>query len=204
LDTLAGAQELQAQLERIMQGDKVEFPTTPSEELALVNRAKATLPALVAAIEASNDPTKLEEMLLLNDSLTELVKKIETTKPLRPSLSLNGLSNGSATHSEITESTPGTPFSAGVRSPTLNSLNSFSSLSSLASPRTINADEDDIPVTPKLDKGKGKAVIHDEPLSFSIGSDEEDGKIIPEPRGAAAADEAIGSPTDSRYILIPM
>lgn len=65
-------------------------------------------------------------------------------------------------------------------------------------------DEDDIPVTPKLDKGKGKAVIHDEPLSFSIGLDEEDGKIIPEPRGTAAADEALGSPTDSRYILIQM
>lgn len=204
LDTLTGAQELYAQLEQIAKGEKVEAVFSPSEEVALVNRAKATLPALVAAIEASNDPMKLEEMLVLNDSLTELIKKIETTKPLRPSLSLHGLSNGSLARSETTGSAPGTPFSAGIRSPTLTSVNSYSSLTSFSSPLVTSVkqeDDDDAPVTPRLNKGKGKAILHDEPHSFSVGSDEEDGKIIPEPRGAAVADETLGSPTDSRYVL---
>jgi len=58
------------------------------------------------------------------------------------------------------------------------------------------SDEDDMPSTPRLDKGKGKAVHREEPESFLVEGDE--GKIIPEP--GAAVDENIGSPTDSRYV----
>ena len=143
----------------------------------------------MAAIEASNDPNQLEEMLFHNDSITDLVKKFEVLKPRRPSLRLSGL-NGSFLSSDLTGSTPGTPsFSAGIRSPSLSQ--SLSSISSASSPLAAQ-NEDDEPITPRLDKGKGKA-IHHEDLSL-VG---QDGKIIPEP-GSAITDEVEGSPTDSR------
>ncbi|KAG8824252.1 hypothetical protein FRC17_009140 [Serendipita sp. 399] len=186
-DTLAGAQELRAQLETILQSGNGESIMPLSEELILLDRARATLPALVAAIEASNDPNKLEEMLILNDSLTDLIKQMESRRPVRPSLSLNGL-NGTSRHSDAPGSTPGTPsFSPGIRSPLSQSFSSFSSIT------PSNGADDDEPVTPRLDKGKGKAIHHDE---FAIGAGE-DGKIIPEP-GSATADDPLGSPTDSR------
>lgn len=148
---------------------------------ALLNRAKASLPELVAAIEASNDPNKLEEMLLLNDALTELIKKVESFKPLRPSLVTNGLSNGSFM------SVPGSGTSAGFLSPSLNPISSMSNLS------ISEEDDDDLPLTPRLDKGKGKAVHHEEPESEFVN---ENGKIIPEP--GSAVEEHAGSPTDTR------
>lgn len=169
-----------------------------ADELAILNRAKASLPPLIAAIESSNDPNKLEEMLLLNDSITDLIKQVEASKPSRPSLVLNGLRNGSYARSDVSGSTPGTPsFSAGVLSPTLERAFSNSSLSSLTSNQMASDqdNEDDIPTTPRVDKGKGKAIHHEEPESF-LGKDE--GKIIPEP--GAAVDESIGSPTDSRQV----
>ena len=201
LDTVAGAQELQTQLETILEARKADIPSSFADELAILNRAKSSLPSLVAAIESSNDPNKLEEMLVLNDSLTELIKQVESSKPSRPSLVLNGLRNGSYAHSDVSGSTPGTPsFSAGILSPTLNRSFSNSSLSSLTSAQMPTgqrgSDEDDVPTTPRLDKGKGKAVHHEEPESFLVTGDE--GKIIPEP--GAAVDENTGSPTDSRYV----
>lgn len=189
LDTLESAREIQRQLEQSLQEDTQESGLSIAAEIGLLDRAKATLPALVAAIEASNDPNKLEEMLILNDTITDLVKKFEALKPRRPSLRLSGL-NGSFLSSELTGSTPGTPsFSAGIRSPSLSQ--SLSSISSVSSPLAIQ-DEDDEPITPRLDKGKGKA-IHHEDVSL-VG---EDGKIIPEPK-SASTDEIAGSPTDSR------
>ncbi|KAG8785188.1 hypothetical protein FRC20_001275 [Serendipita sp. 405] len=188
IDTLAGAQELQAQLEMILQSDKGNPIIPLAEEIILLDRAKATLPSLVAAIEASNDPNKLEEMLILNDSLTDMIKRMESRRPLRPSLSLNGIINGNSRHLDTTGSAPGTPaFSPGIRSPLSQSFSSFSSITP-----SIGA-EDDGPVTPRLDKGKGKA-IHDDDFTIGVG---EDGKIIPEP-GSATADDTLGSPTDSR------
>jgi protein phosphatase 1 regulatory subunit 37 len=201
LDTVAAAQELQTQLETILEARKADISSSFTDELAILNRAKASLPSLVAAIETSNDPNKLEEMLLLNDSITELIKQVESSKPPRPSLVLNGLRNGSYAHSDVSSSTPGTPsFSAGVLSPILNRSFSNSSLSSLTSAQLATgqqgSDDDDAPTTPRVDKGKGKAVHHEEPGSFLVAGEE--GKIIPEP--GAAVDENIGSPTDSRYV----
>ena len=184
-----------------MESRKADIPSSFSDEVAVLNRAKASLPPLVAAIEASNDPNKLEEMLLLNDSITDLIKQVEASKPSRPSLVLNGLRNGSYAHSDVSGSTPGTPsFSTGLLSPTLNHSFSNSSLSSLASPQTAaGQEEDDMPTTPRLDKGKGKAIHHEEPEPFLPS---EEGKIIPEP--GAAVDENIGSPTDSRYVAFEL
>jgi len=197
---VAGAQELQTQLETILEARKAEVPSNFADELVILNRAKASLPALVAVIEDSNDPDKLEEMLLLNDAITDLIKQVEASKPSRPLLALNGLRNGSYAHSDIS-STPGTPpFSAGIPSPPLDRSLSNSSLSSRESSQATRgqqgSDEDDMPTTPRLDKGKGKAVHHEEPEAFLVLGEDE--KIIPEP--GAAGDENMGSPTDSRSV----
>jgi protein phosphatase 1 regulatory subunit 37 len=200
LDTVEGAREVQYHLERILKDRTSEHPTLSLDDAVILNRAKATLPALGAAIEASDDPTKLEEMLILNDNITDLLKKIEEIKPIRPSLALNGLGNGSFRFSE--SPTPGTPsYTPDILSPGLLHSFSNSSLSSLTSPSTPSnaegVDDDDIPITPRRDKGKGRAVLVEEPNPLDLQEDP-DAKIIPEP--GSLVEESSGSPTDTRYV----
>lgn len=175
LDTLSEAHSIHQQLESLLRGEEASILPTPSTESTLLAQAHAILQSLVVAIEASNDPDKLEEMLALNDNIGDLVKKIES-KPIRPILELNGLGGLNGT----SMGTPDRIFSPQIAS---------------EAEARENASLEDTPITPRLDKGKGKAVLHEEPEEMQ----EEEGKIIPEP---GTGEENLGSPTDSRYVYI--
>lgn len=193
-DTLTSASEFKVELEALLQGRVSGIPASPTDEAAILNRSKAILPSLTAAIESSNDPHKLEEMLLLNDVLMELVSRVESLKPIRPTIVTNGHGLGITNGESLN----------GVETPPLDTDSITTGSSSLfsATSSTVNdskAEEDEIPITPRADKGKGKAV-QQEPTEFNLGSDDENhGKIIPEP-GLSSSEEMIlgGSPTDSR------
>jgi hypothetical protein len=151
------------------------------------------LPALIALIQASTDPHRLEEMLLLNDALTELIEKAQQwgDKPARPTLITNGHENGGFGYFDMDKQTA-SPLPPVPSIPTV-----------LLSPRGAPDLEDDSPTTPRVDKGKGKAVG---PLPGMESDHEEGGKIIPEPgslAGVTVEDGELvplssGSPTDSR------
>jgi len=161
----------------------------------LLERARSVLPALAAMIQASGDPHRLEEMLLLNDALTELINKAQRLgeKPPRPTIITNGHTNGGFGYFDLDKR---------ITSP-IPSVTSTPSV--LLSPRGVpEPEDDDTPATPRANKGKGKAIV----LPPGMDSDhEEGGKIIPEP--GPLADVTVedgelvplsaGSPTDTRY-----
>lgn len=159
-------------------------------DVVLLERARSVLPALAAMIESSGDPHRLEEMLLLNDELTELIDKSQRLgeKPVRPTLITNGHTNGGLGYFDLDKRTA-SPVPSVSSTP-----------SALLSPRGVPDPEDlETPTTPRADKGKGKAVEGMDP--------DQGGKIIPEP--GSLADVTVedgelvplsaGSPTDTRY-----
>ena len=201
-ETIITAQSIKAEIERILRTPSGKSPSLdspigrqPTVDATLLEQARSVLPALAAMIQASDDPHRLEEMLLLNDALTELIKKAQQLgeKPVRLTLITNGHADGRFGYSDLDKRTA---------SP-LPSVSSTPSV--LLSPRGVpDPEADDTPTTPRVDKGKGKAVD----LPSGINSDHvEHGKIIPEP--GSLADVTVedgelvllsaGSPTDSRY-----
>ena len=201
-ETIITAQSIKAKMERALQTPSGNSPSLdspigrqPTIDSTLLEQARSMLPALAVMIQASDDPHRLEEMLLLNDALTELIKKAQQLgeKPIRPTLITNGHTDGRFGYSDPDKRTA---------SP-LPSVSSTPSV--LLSPRGVPDPEvDDTPTTPRVDKGKGKAVD----LTSGVSSDHiEHGKIIPE--SGSLADVTVedgelvllsaGSPTDSRY-----
>lgn len=197
-ETILTAQSIKAQIERALQtpsGKPPPIGRQPTIDTVLLEQARSVLPALAAMIQASGDPHRLEEMLLLNDALTELINKAQRLgeKPARLSLITNGHANGRFGFSDLDKRTA-SPLPSVPSTPPV-----------LLSPRGVpDPEDDDTPTTPRVDKGKGKAVD----LPPGVNSDhEEHGKIIPEP--GSLADVTVedgelvplnpGSPTDTRY-----
>lgn len=200
-ETISTARSIKAEVERALQtpselSPSLDSPTSPPPAIdaVLLERARSVLPALAAMIEASGDPHRLEEMLLLNDALTELIDKAQRLgkKPVRPTLITNGHANGGFGYFDLDKRIP-SPIPSVASTPSV-----------LQSPRVPDLENDDPPTTPRVDKGKGKAVD----LPRGVDSNhEEGGKIIPEP--GPLADVTVedgelvplsaGSPTDSRY-----
>jgi len=201
-ETILTAQSIKAEIERVLRTSSglppsPDSPTSrrPTIDTMLLEQARSVLPALAAMIQASDDPHRLEEMLLLNDELTELIDKAQRLgeRPVRPNLIINGHANGGYGHSDMDKRTA-SPV------PSVSSTPSV-----LLSPRGVpDPEDDDTPTTPRVDKGKGKGV---DPPPGVNSEHEERGKIIPEP--GLLADVTVedgelvllsaGSPTDSRY-----
>jgi len=201
-ETILTARSIKVEIERALQTSSgrslsIDSPISPqpTTDTMLLERARSVLPALAAMIQASGDPHKLEEMLLLNDALTELIEKAQRLgeKPIRPTLITNGHANGRFGYFDLDKRTA-SPLPSVPSTPSV-----------LLSPRGVpDPEDDDTPTTPRVDKGKGKAV--DLPPGINSGR-EEGGKIIPEP--GPLADVTVedgelvplcaGSPTDSRY-----
>ncbi|KAF8879272.1 hypothetical protein BD779DRAFT_1552376 [Infundibulicybe gibba] len=95
-------------------------------------RAKTIISDLGKMIQKTDDPTIMEELLQLNDTLITLSAKL--TPPSRPTLTLHGLGKIFITTIEI-------PTPHGDSSPT----------------EPLSLEEDATPTTPRIDKGKGKA-----------------------------------------------
>lgn len=149
----------------------------------LTRRTKALLPSLVALIQSTVDPAQLEELLSLNDALTSLLERgspgssgltdgpqnshqspVDQRQPAhrRSSSSSNslGLQNGNARGSPL-------PLSEAA--------------ADLVPGHTSDSDDQEL-FSPKVDKGKGKAMEEASPVlqklimspSFSITDSDDD------------------------------
>lgn len=95
----------------------------------ILSSAKESLKALAHLIEESDDPSQLEELLGLNDELTSLLAR---SSPKRPGIKFGGLAI------QLPEGRLASPVNGS------------------ALPADLR-DDDDIPRTPRIDKGKGRA-----------------------------------------------
>lgn len=103
--------------------------------------ARTVVAELATAIQETDDPVRLEELLEINDQLLGLLKKLPAAggKPGKPTLSLRGL--GLSLHGDT---------------PAVNGH--ANGISAKASPSIDDyAEADDTPTTPRIDKGKRRA-----------------------------------------------
>ncbi|KAJ7177065.1 hypothetical protein C8R46DRAFT_1246346, partial [Mycena filopes] len=119
---------------------------TPSPADTL-KQAKALTRELSTVIQATEDPSRMEELLDVNDVLTELIVRVPP--PGRPTLTLQGLG---------LKWTPG----ATVASPALENgdagAGSAAGANGHAAGDGVGGAEDEQPTTPRVDKGKARAV----------------------------------------------
>jgi len=157
-----------------------------AEDLELIDRAKALLPALVEIIRTCSDSARLDELLGLNDTLISLIAH---TSP-RPRAHIQGLGidvNGLGNPPTRTHGTDNGSSHPGNH---------------VVTPRgdTEELTDDDSLSTPRLDKGKGKAPPEPEivepvlsPRGFAVAdSDEEEA----EQEAEQEAEDDTRSPTD--------
>ncbi|KAI0343834.1 RNI-like protein [Trametopsis cervina] len=108
---------------------------TPDTNEALSARSQESLKSLTSVIEATDDPSKLEEMLALNDELTTLLARLNEPRPELKRLKGLGL------HLED------------LRQPIYHGNGHPSAIHQILS----SDDEEEEPITPRVDKGKGRA-----------------------------------------------
>ncbi|KAL4242608.1 RNI-like protein [Abortiporus biennis] len=180
-DIISQAHECKNQLEDLLSRSpsSSSAPASPTHDLdpELNQRAKSVLVSLAGLIEGTTDPAHLEELLSLNDDLTALLARTAA----RP-LSLSHLHGLSIQLEKLKTDTAS--LSNGHAEPVNGS--------------TEDGAEDE-PVTPRIDKGKGRAQPEPEQPekvlspTFLIESDEEeDGTRLVLPDGR----EEVVSPTD--------
>ena len=111
-------------------------PQSPERSEDLPARSRAALQSLAALIESTNDPSQLEEMLTLNDELTSLLARVNARRPELKRLKGLGIS---VEHAKP----PSEIIGNGLQD----------------SPDHLSPgeEEEDEPVTPRIDKGKGRA-----------------------------------------------
>lgn len=174
-NALQSARSVKTQLEDDLSESASTPPTSglPHETVPdpdMVNSAREVLKSLVRAIETTEDPSQLEELLALNDEITSLLARATSQRPKLSGLGIR-LENGH-------------PVSAENGSPLGD----------------LHVTEDDEPVTPRLDKGKRRAEPEPEPLEpvlsptrVSADSDDEEIEVGESLLGQV---ESIVSPTD--------
>ncbi|KAI0371987.1 RNI-like protein [Pilatotrama ljubarskyi] len=151
----------------------------------LVKSTREIMKSIIAMIETTTEPSRLEMLLSLNDDLTDLLARLE---PRPEPLKIQGLglqighgkimSNGHAQHVESSR--------AGAEEP--------------------EPSDDDEPITPRVDKGKGRAEPEPEPQESVLSptfliteSDEEEGDTATIPTEGG---ESVVSPTDLSRRLV--
>lgn len=177
-DIVSQARGLKIQLEDILSrrpssSSSMSPPPSPPDA-ELIESTRELMKSIVSTIERTTDSTRLETLLTLNDQLMALLGHLET-KPEGLKLEGLGIQAGQALGNGHQNHTPE------------------------GSSSTMQDDSgDDEPITPRVDKGKGRAEPEPEPVesilspTFLISeSDEEDGDIP-----VAADPEDIVSPTD--------
>lgn len=189
-------------MNNLLAPDTSKSPATPkasAHSKDLISSAKQTATELATRIQETEDPTRLEELLGINDQLLSLLKKVPGGT--RPNLVLQGLglSFDSAQNSED----DGDGRLDGL--PHLNGrdrVNGHIDSSESSSAASFEEDLSQTPTTPRIDKGKQKAEPEPEklepvlsPKTFRINESEdedEDGMRYP------AVD--VTSPTD-RFVV---
>ncbi|KAI0321438.1 hypothetical protein OF83DRAFT_1051221 [Amylostereum chailletii] len=177
-DVVVRARAVQTELEALLarSPSSSSAPSSPvgGADPELVSKTKAVIKPLNDMIRSTSDPTKLEDLLVLNDSLTSLLAQVNP----RPQLSLQGL--GLAFRQLTPSPTP---------SPANGSANGMTNGHVVVSPNPQDDDQgEDLPVTPRIDKGKGKAPpepeVHEQVMSpdimspriFQLPSSDEEGE----------------------------
>lgn len=160
----------------------------------LLTKSKAVAAELAVVIQETDDPSRLEELLGINDKLLSLLKKVPVIA--KPNLKLHGL--GLAYTGSQSSSEDGDGTLDGL--PNINGRMNALDLDSDSNSVTSFEDDADLPTptTPKIDKGKRRAEPEpEEPemvlspnISKMNGGSEEDGILYP---------ENVASPTD-RYV----
>ena len=174
----------------------ISNPTAFNE---LVSKSKAVASELAIVIQETEDPSRLEELLGINDQLLSLLKNVPGGT--RPQLTLKGL--GLTLDDSRTSSADGDGMLDGL--PHINgrvaaaAMNGHSGGDSSASSSADSFEEGQAstPTTPRIDKGKQRAepepeqeemVLSPKPFQISESeSEDEDG---------ARYHEAVASPTD--------
>lgn len=155
-------------------------PVSPTHTLdpELKNRAQTVMASLASLIETTGDPSRLEELLALNDEITSLMS-FASYSPPAPSLNGLGIRIDTAVAGTVSNGN-GHAIPVGDASDT----------------------DEDLPITPRLDKGKGRAEPEpEEPemvltptTSFRVSEsdDEDEARLAAEQEGM----EGVVSPTD--------
>lgn len=160
----------------------------------LVSKSKAVASELAIVIQETVDPSRLEELLGINDQLLSLLKNVPGGT--RPQLTLKGL--GLTLDDSRNSSMDGDGILDGL--PHINgrvaAMNGHVGGDSSAS-SSVNGFEEDTPTTPRIDKGKQRAEPEPEqeemvlsPKTFQVNeseSEDEDG---------VRYREEVASPTD--------
>ncbi|KAI0746800.1 RNI-like protein [Daedaleopsis nitida] len=188
-DLVSQARARKSQLEELLSrspsssSSSTPVSPTPSPDADLVEATREMMKSIVSTIERTTNPARLEVLLALNDDLMALLGRLEQ-KPQGLKLQGLGLETGTAEGNGHISHSPDVS-TTGFQEEELS--------------------EDDEPVTPRVDKGKGRAEPEPEPVesilspSFLISeSDDEDGEgpIIPPDA------EDLVSPTDLSRMLV--
>ncbi|KAF9477211.1 RNI-like protein [Pholiota conissans] len=176
---------------------KVSNPTMATHESLpeLTAKSKAIASELALVIQETEDPSRLEELLGINDQLLSLLKKVPAGG--KPNLRLQGL--GLAYSSSQSSSEDGDGRLDGL--PNINGRTNALEADSEDNSITNFDDEDVTPTTPKIDKGKRRAEPEpEEPemvlspnISKMNGGSEDDGVLYL---------ENVASPTDRSRIWV--
>jgi protein phosphatase 1 regulatory subunit 37 len=120
----------------------------------LISKSKAVASELAVVIQETEDPSRLEELLGINDKLLSLLKKVPGSG--KPNLKLQGLGLGFGGSQNSSEDGDGRLDGLPNINGRANEPESASSESN-----SVASDEDDedlpTPTTPKIDKGKRRA-----------------------------------------------
>ncbi|KDR79326.1 hypothetical protein GALMADRAFT_243316 [Galerina marginata CBS 339.88] len=215
-DIVVRAWSYVTQLSGILAPDASRSPSTPKATKAgtaslseLVSKAKAVAAELATVIQETEDPTRLEELLGINDQLLSLLKKVPGGR--RPNLTLKGLglSLDSAQNSEDDGDgrLDGLPHINGRERENGYAVAVGSSDSSSSSTTSLEEEEEEeaqTPTTPRVDKGKGRAEPEPEklemvlsPKPFRINESEDEDED-----GGRYQGEGVASPTDRSRIWV--
>lgn len=170
-DILTRGRAQATHLTQLISATSLPKTTTHSDIESMAVHTRALTTELAAAIQETEDPGRLEELLEVNDSLIGLLKRLPAVgariggpkaggdglgKGGRPNLTLTGLGIGG-----VNQRPNGSAIQA-TSSPVVNgSLAVPSNANHLHHPKSSAAeeedDEEDTPTTPRVDKGKRRA-----------------------------------------------
>lgn len=197
-DIIVQARTCIAQLRGLSAPSSNGLPTSPYATSALPREAdisslaKDVLLDLTNAIQSTSDANRLEELLLANDDLMAALKEVATVANSdRPSLKLQGLGLSFVDGSSSTDKK--LDYADG-RVPN-------GSLQSIPNGEGLHENRYPEPMTPKIDKGKGRAEPepeeHEKVLSptFMITEDEEDNEDVPGYPEEEGEEADLSSPT---------
>ncbi|KDQ52233.1 hypothetical protein JAAARDRAFT_40347 [Jaapia argillacea MUCL 33604] len=128
-------------------------PPPPPPEQSLVQKSRSLLPALTAQIQTTADPTRLEELLGLNDSLMELLARLDASATGGQGQGTPGQFKGLG----LVIDTKRLEGGLGGGSVAVGGETDSGETSENGHVVGREEEEDGLPSTPRVDKGKGRA-----------------------------------------------